>query len=39
MGTAGCDDSMLEEEWGIIPTGIHDMYKTIKVFIFNHFYI
>lgn len=30
MGTLGCDDSKLEEEWGIIPSAIHDIFRTLQ---------
>lgn len=29
MGTLGCDDNKLIEEWGVIPTAINDMFKHI----------
>ena len=29
MGTLGCDDAKLQEEWGVIPTAIHDIFNTL----------
>ncbi|ETO13176.1 hypothetical protein RFI_24198 [Reticulomyxa filosa] len=30
MGTTGCDDSKLQEEWGIIPSSIYHMFAYLK---------
>eukprot|EP01083_Nonionella_stella_P269082 910157_1 len=30
MGTLGCDDSKLQEEWGVIPSAIHDIFDTLS---------
>ena len=30
MGTLGCDDAKLQEEWGIIPTAINDIFNEIN---------
>lgn len=30
MGTAGCDDAKLQEEWGVIPTAIHHIFTSLQ---------
>ena len=30
MGTSGCDDAKLQEEWGVIPTAIHNIFDTLQ---------